>query len=66
VPSASVNIWISVTAYLQYICQSSKQADKALMLATIFASILLRDDPDSISPPVSPVGKRQFVLYFIT
>jgi len=37
---------------------------RAEILATIFASVLLRDDIDAASP-VSLLGKRQYLLFFI-
>ena len=36
-----------------------------MVTATIFAPVLLRDDPEFIHPPVSPLGKRNFLFYFI-
>ncbi|KAF5384264.1 hypothetical protein D9615_003431 [Tricholomella constricta] len=68
-PLASVNVWISVTAFLHFICQSSstnQPSEKALRIATIFAPVFLRDEVDSPFPAVSPVGKRDFLLYFIS
>ncbi|KAF8065021.1 DNase I-like protein [Lyophyllum atratum] len=68
-PSTSVNVWISVTAFLHFMCQSptvDQPSDKAEKIATIFAPVLLRDDPYSPLPPASPLGKRNFVLYFIS
>jgi len=70
-PSVSVNVWISVTAFLHFIAQQASPNDlesaeaKAKRLASVFTPILLRDDPTSHTP-VSPVGKRAFLLYFIT
>ncbi|KAF8241111.1 DNase I-like protein [Tricholoma matsutake] len=66
-PPPSVNVWISLTAFLHFICQSSENpSDKAERIATIFAPVLLRDDPESPDPPVSPLGRRNFLLYFIS
>ncbi|KAJ3554943.1 hypothetical protein NM688_g2841 [Phlebia brevispora] len=62
-PSASVNVWISVTSFLHFISQQGTMEKKAERLAAIFAPVLLRDDFDAA--PVSPVGKRRFVLFFI-
>lgn len=66
-PPVSVNVWISLTAFLHYICSSSDKASaktKAKRIATILSPVLLRDSPVSF-PPVSPLGKRDFLLYFI-
>jgi len=75
-------VWISVTAFLHYICSSStsekaKRTGMVLLtrhalqrlnseLAMSFAPVLLRDDPDSPLPHVSPLGKRNFLLFFMT
>ncbi|KAI0074264.1 DNase I-like protein [Panus rudis PR-1116 ss-1] len=67
-PGVSVNVWISVTAFLHFISQQS-QSDSherhVKRLADTFAPVLLREDPSSMSP-LSPLGKRQFLLYFIS
>ncbi|THH32874.1 hypothetical protein EUX98_g1340 [Antrodiella citrinella] len=68
-PGASVNVWISVTAFLHFISQQAHSASDsptsdAGQLARVFASVLLRDDLTT-STPVSPVGKRKFVGYFV-
>ncbi|RDB17258.1 Inositol polyphosphate 5-phosphatase OCRL-1 [Hypsizygus marmoreus] len=68
-PAPSVNVWISVTAFLHFICQGSSDSEpsqKAERIASMFAPVLLRDDVDSPLPPVSPLGKRDFLLYFIS
>ncbi|GLB39715.1 putative inositol polyphosphate phosphatase, catalytic domain homologues [Lyophyllum shimeji] len=66
-PPASVNVWITLTAFLHFICQSAEQSStKAESIATILAPVLLRDDLDSPLPVVSPLGKRDFLLYFIS
>ncbi|KAH9474443.1 Inositol polyphosphate 5-phosphatase OCRL [Psilocybe cubensis] len=66
-PPASVNVWISVTAFLHFICQIlSKNTNYTEDLATIFAPVLLRDDPTSTALSISPNGKRRFLLYFIS
>ncbi|KAF8961879.1 DNase I-like protein [Flammula alnicola] len=65
-PPASVNVWISVTAFLHYICQASKNEDQTERIATVLAPVLLRDDIASLTPPISPIGKRNFLLYFIS
>ncbi|KAF8909683.1 Endonuclease/exonuclease/phosphatase [Gymnopilus junonius] len=62
---AAVNVWISITAFLHFICQSSENEDQAERISTIFAPVLLRDDPKLAIPPVPPHGKRKFLLYFI-
>lgn len=72
-PRESINIWISLTACLHYINQQStgdKDAllmskSKAYRLAMLFAPILLRDDPSGTIPRGSPIGKRDFLLFFI-
>ncbi|TFK32280.1 Endonuclease/exonuclease/phosphatase [Crucibulum laeve] len=65
-PAAAVNVWISVTAFLHFICQSSKDTEHVEKIASVFAPVLLRDDPLSTVLPVSPAGKRKFLLYFIS
>lgn len=73
-PRESINVWISLTAFLHYVGQqgsasgkagSRSISSKALHLAMLFAPILLRDDPSGEFPRVSPIGKRDFLLYFI-
>ncbi|KAJ6625186.1 DNase I-like protein [Mycena sp. CBHHK59/15] len=62
-PPAAVNVWISVTAFLHYICQSATNPEiRTRKIVSIFAPVLLRDGPS----PVSPVGRRNFLLYFIS
>ncbi|KAJ3544105.1 hypothetical protein NMY22_g2904 [Coprinellus aureogranulatus] len=63
---AAVNVWISVTAFLHFISKSVSEEDHAERLASVFAPILLRDDPTSLAPPISPAKKAQFLLYFIS
>ncbi|KAF9552113.1 DNase I-like protein [Agrocybe pediades] len=65
-PPVSVNVWISLTAFLHFLCQGTKAELHAEQIATVFAPILLRDDPASLNPPISPNGKRKFLLYFIS
>ncbi|KAJ6457770.1 DNase I-like protein [Mycena vitilis] len=61
-PPAAVNVWISVTAFLHFVCQTSADPDaKTIKIAGIFAPVFLRDE----SSLVSPVGRRNFLLYFI-
>ncbi|KAI6145171.1 DNase I-like protein [Pisolithus tinctorius] len=73
-PRESINVWISLTAFLHYVGQqgsasgkagSRSISSKALHLAMLFAPILLRDDPSGEFPRVSLIGKRDFLLYFI-
>ncbi|KAG1776529.1 DNase I-like protein [Suillus placidus] len=71
-PPESVNVWISLTAFLHYMAlqklpsqSSTDQADIAERLATVFAPVLLRDDSTGLHTPVSPIGKRKFLLHFI-
>ncbi|KAF8957550.1 Endonuclease/exonuclease/phosphatase [Flammula alnicola] len=61
-----LTVWISVTAFLHYICQASKNEDQTERIATVLAPVLLRDDIASLTPPISPIGKRNFLLYFIS
>jgi len=70
-PSISVNVWISLTAFLDFIIQQppanssiESNAAKIERLASVFAPILLRDD--STYPSASPVGKYNFLVYFIS
>ncbi|KAG1769780.1 DNase I-like protein [Suillus occidentalis] len=71
-PPESVNVWISLTAFLHYMSlqkppsqSSTDQVDIAERLATVFAPVLLRDDSTGLHPPVSPIGKRKFLLRFV-
>jgi len=65
-PPASVNVWISITAFLHFICQSSQDTTSfAERIATVLAPILMRDDPLSPTLPISPKAKSKFLLYFI-
>ncbi|KAL4071719.1 DNase I-like protein [Scleroderma citrinum] len=71
--SDSLEVWISLTACLHYISQHATvdrdapltSKSKAYRLAMVFAPILLRDDPSGTVPAMSPIGKRDFLLYFI-
>lgn len=65
-PPVSVNVWISLTACLHYLCRSSSNEDQAERIASIFAPVLLRDDVTSTTPPISPQAKRRFLLHFIS
>ncbi|KAH9077847.1 DNase I-like protein, partial [Lactarius deliciosus] len=58
-PPSSVNVWISVTAFLHLLTPSNLSTT-----ASIFAPILLRDDIDAPSP-VSLLGKKKFLLLFM-
>ncbi|KAF7349358.1 Inositol polyphosphate 5-phosphatase OCRL-1 [Mycena sanguinolenta] len=61
-PPTTVNVWISVTAFLHFVCQSSGDHDtKTTRISSLFAPVLLRDTANL----VSPVGRRKFLLYFI-
>lgn len=68
--SESVNVWISITAFLHFISQqplggnSKSSTSKAGSLAVVFAPVLLRDDTASY-PPISPIRKCHFLLLFI-
>ncbi|KAH0831235.1 DNase I-like protein [Lanmaoa asiatica] len=72
-PHESINVWISLTAFLHYFARQCISEDKsnptvlrrAQRLASIFAPVLLRDDPTGVHPRASPVGKRDFLLHFI-
>ncbi|KAG1740451.1 DNase I-like protein [Suillus paluster] len=71
-PPESVNVWISLTAFLHYMSLQklpsqpvTDQAGMAERLATVFAPVLLRDDATGLHVPVSPIGKRNFLLHFI-
>ncbi|KAJ7802539.1 DNase I-like protein [Mycena olivaceomarginata] len=62
-PPTAVNVWISVTAFLHFVCQSSADPDaKTQKIAGLFAPVLLRDT----SNLASPVGRRNFLLHFIS
>jgi len=61
----SVNVWISITAFLHFICQSSQVTNHAERLATVLAPVLMRDDPLSPTLPISPKSKCKFLLHFI-
>ncbi|KAF8152980.1 DNase I-like protein [Crassisporium funariophilum] len=65
-PPGSVNVWISVTAFLHFICHASEKQDHAALVADVIAPILLRDDPSSLTLPISPGNKRKFLMYFIS
>ncbi|OAX42254.1 DNase I-like protein [Rhizopogon vinicolor AM-OR11-026] len=72
-PPESVNVWISLTAFLHYISQQKQpsrpvadQAGMAERLAIVFAPVLLRDDTMGTYAHASPIGKRNFLLYFLS
>ncbi|KAF8128623.1 DNase I-like protein [Boletus edulis] len=72
-PHESINVWISLTAMLHFIAKQGASKDdsnptstmKAHRLVSVFAPVLLRDDPTGIHPRASPLGKRGFLLRFI-
>ncbi|KAF9255983.1 DNase I-like protein [Marasmius fiardii PR-910] len=62
---AAVNVWISVTAFLHFIVQSSSQPDlRAERIASRFAPILFRDGYEA-SLSISPLMTHRFLLHFI-
>ncbi|KAF8491842.1 DNase I-like protein, partial [Russula emetica] len=61
-PPASVNVWIPLTAFLHLLALRDRYQAEAP--TSIFAQVLLRDDIDAASP-VSLLGKRRFLLFFI-
>ncbi|KAF8816327.1 DNase I-like protein [Phlegmacium glaucopus] len=65
-PPASVNVWISITAFLHFICKSSQDENHAERIAAVLAPVLMRDDPLSPTLPISPKSKCKFLLYFIS
>ncbi|KAI0305102.1 hypothetical protein B0F90DRAFT_1156163 [Multifurca ochricompacta] len=77
-PPTSVNAWICVTAFLHLLTlkekdplspedtQPSRSPSRTELLASIFTPILFRDNSDNVSlPPVSPLGKKRFLLLFM-
>ncbi|KAF8888850.1 Endonuclease/exonuclease/phosphatase [Infundibulicybe gibba] len=65
-PAASVNIWISLTAFLHFVGQTSKDANKVFHIATTFAPVLLKSDPYTLSPTsITLHDKRDFLMFFI-
>jgi phosphatidylinositol-bisphosphatase len=66
-PSSSVNVWISVTAFLNFISQNDdgEENNRPEHFASIFAPILLADDSTQQYPPTSPLGRRNFLLFFL-
>ncbi|CDO76134.1 hypothetical protein BN946_scf184332.g4 [Trametes cinnabarina] len=63
-PVVNVNVWISLTAFLHFIGQQEAYKDRVERLVALITPILFRDDLSS-SVPVSTVGKRNFLRYFI-
>ncbi|KAI0366527.1 DNase I-like protein [Pilatotrama ljubarskyi] len=63
-PAVHVNVWISLTAFLHFIGQQEFYRNKVERLVAIFTPVLFRDDLSSPTP-VSPVGKRAFLRYFL-
>lgn len=84
--SPHAQVWITITAFLHFLCQSFTAHDHAERIgwfnpvlistntltddlssvADIFVAVLMRDDPETSTPPISPIGKRKFFLQFIT
>jgi len=64
---ARVNVWIPVTAFLHFVCQQvdseAGRLDRAKVLAAIFGPIVMREERNT--DLLSPLGKRQFLLFFI-
>ncbi|EKM57325.1 uncharacterized protein PHACADRAFT_208418 [Phanerochaete carnosa HHB-10118-sp] len=67
-PGASVNVWISLTSLLHFLCQQDARMPGALRvrrLAARFAPVIFRDE-SALSKPISPVGKRKFIMHFVS
>ncbi|KAF8494032.1 Endonuclease/exonuclease/phosphatase [Gautieria morchelliformis] len=66
VPSFARNVYVTVTAFLHYIAHSGGP-ERAIALARAFADVLLRDNPRAPPgvPALTPLAKRNFVLYTI-
>ncbi|THH05204.1 hypothetical protein EW145_g4967 [Phellinidium pouzarii] len=68
---SSLNVWISLTAFLHYVSQNRGhtsvefERNKTEILACIFGDILLRDDANGTAVQVSPLSKRIFLMHFI-
>ncbi|KAH8827150.1 DNase I-like protein [Flagelloscypha sp. PMI_526] len=64
---AAVNVWISLTAFLHFVCESSADPEqRAQHIASLFMPILMKDGNTVSSTSVSPVAKFNFLHYFIT
>ncbi|OBZ76964.1 Inositol polyphosphate 5-phosphatase OCRL-1 [Grifola frondosa] len=59
-PTITVNVWISITAFLHFIGQQQSSE-----LDTEQLAVLLRDD-EITATPVSVVGKRNYLRYFLS
>ncbi|KAG1888979.1 DNase I-like protein [Suillus fuscotomentosus] len=59
-------VWISLTAFLHYMSlqklSSQSSTNQAEMTERL---VLLRDDSIGLYTPVSPIGKRKFLLHFV-
>ncbi|KAK7460941.1 hypothetical protein VKT23_008869 [Stygiomarasmius scandens] len=68
-PPASVNVWISVTAFLHFIVQSSSEPEsKTQKIAAVFAPVLFglfRKDSAG-SSAITPLQSQAFILHFIS
>ncbi|THV02214.1 DNase I-like protein [Dendrothele bispora CBS 962.96] len=74
-PQATVNVWISVTAFLHYVVQTSPDPEsKAQRIATVFAPVffgLFRKDSNpsassaTSTPAITPLQSQAFILHFI-
>ncbi|EKM78328.1 hypothetical protein AGABI1DRAFT_121436 [Agaricus bisporus var. burnettii JB137-S8] len=61
----AVNVWITLTAFLHFICQSSSDPSYPEKIADIFTPVLMKDGPEPTAVPISPIKKRRFILQFI-
>ncbi|XP_006455161.1 hypothetical protein AGABI2DRAFT_187599 [Agaricus bisporus var. bisporus H97] len=61
----AVNVWITLTAFLHFICQSSSDPSYPEKIADIFTPVLMKDGPEPTTVPISPIKKRRFILQFI-
>lgn len=69
-PPEAVNVWISVTAFIHYLVQSSMTPDvKAETIAASFAPIffgfLRKDFTLPTNTTISPLGYQKFIMFFI-
>ncbi|KAF8499473.1 Endonuclease/exonuclease/phosphatase [Hysterangium stoloniferum] len=66
IPGFARNVYVTVTAFLHYVV-STGGAERSTALARVFADVLLRDNPKAPPgiPVLTPLQKRQFVLYSI-
>ncbi|TFK84297.1 DNase I-like protein [Polyporus arcularius HHB13444] len=63
-PVVNVNVWISLTAFLHFLGQQEACKGRVEQLVAIFTPVLFRDDLTSPTP-VSIIGRRNFLRYFI-